>query len=105
MPGMLTGIAAVITALAGMITVVYQSDLLRSEAPGSAPTNSRGGDRLPANAGAAVPELQRENPPPGELGQVRVGHYAFKLLGSKLESYLTDANGKPQSSLSDYLFV
>ena len=96
MPGVLTGIAAVITALGGLIAVVYQSGLLSKEVPGSAPASSRGGDRLPVKVAAGVPEPPRENPQPGELGQVRVGHYAFKLLGTKLESYSTDANGNPK---------
>jgi hypothetical protein len=33
---------------------------------------------------------------PKYFGQVRAGHYVFKLLGTMLEPYSTDTNGNPQ---------
>ena len=91
MPGILTGIAAVITALGGMIAVVYQSGLLSREIPVAEATSALPKEKI--NAGAEPP---KENPQPDEPRQLRVGHYVFKLLGTKLESYSTDANGNPQ---------
>lgn len=87
MPGVLTGIAAVITALGGMIAVVYQSGLLSRQVLNPPPARPRVADRR---------AVEDAHPHSGELGQIRVGHYAFKLLRTKLESYSTDANGNPQ---------
>jgi hypothetical protein len=96
LPGILTGIAAVITALGGMIAVVYQSGLLRKEVPRSAPASPRDQNHSPVEAAAGTPESPKGNPQTDEPGQVRAGHYAFKLLGTKLEPYSTDKSGKLQ---------
>jgi len=57
----------------------------------------RGDQSQPAvKAGPGAAESPAAQPPPAEPGQVRAGHYAFKLLGSKLEPYSTDKNGNPQ---------
>lgn len=94
-PGILTGMAAVITALGGMLAVLYQSGLLSNEVPSSASTNSGGLTQLPVNA-TVVNEPTKENSPPNKTGQVSAGHYNFKLLSTQLESYSIGQNGKPQ---------
>lgn len=95
LPGVLTGIAAVITAVGGMIAVIYQSGLLGKEAPSSL-ASPRDQNHSPVKARPTAPDSRKGDPQPGEAGQVRAGHYAFKLLGTKLESYSTDKNGNSQ---------
>lgn len=96
LPGVLTGIAAVITAVGGMIAVIHQSGLFGKEVPISASAGAREQGHSPVKANPGAPESPKEDPQPGESNQVRSGHYAFRLLDTKLESYSTDKNGNPQ---------
>lgn len=90
LPGVLTGIAAVITAVGGMIAVIYQSGFLGKEVPSSAPTAHSS-----VKVGPGAPEPLKGDPQPEEPDQVRAGHYAVKLLDTKLEPYSADKNGNP----------
>jgi hypothetical protein len=96
LPGVLTGIAAVITAVGGVIAVIYQSGFFGKEVPGSAPAHPRDQNHAPVKVGPDALEPPSGNSQPGESGQVRAGHYAFKLLDTKLESYSTRKGGNPE---------
>lgn len=96
LPGVLTGIAAVITAVGGVIAVVHQSGLLAKWFPSSAPAGPRDQNQSPVKASPGAADPPRADPQPGEPGQIRAGHYAFKLLGTQLEPYSVDKNGNPQ---------
>jgi hypothetical protein len=92
LPGVLTGIAAVITAVGTILAVLYQSGFIHREVPtaASAPpqsTSPHEQSQAPANINPGVPESPKENSQASESAQVRAGHYAFKLLDTKLESY------------------
>lgn len=104
LPGILTGVAAVLTALGGVFAALHQSGLLTREAPAasaaSSPVASSGpkGQASPQTAEVTVADNASRSTTettPQSAEQVRAGHYAFKLLKTTLESYATDANGKP----------
>jgi hypothetical protein len=79
-----------------MIAVAYQSGLLGKEAPRSAPPSTRDQNHSPAKGSAGAAESPKGDSQSGDLGQVRAGHYAVKLLDAKWESYSTDKSGNPQ---------
>lgn len=96
LPGVLTGIAAVITAVGGVIAVIYQSGFFGKEVSRSVPDSPRDQNHAPVKVSPGALESSRGNSPPGESGQVRAGHYAFKLLETKLEPYSSDTGGNPE---------
>lgn len=73
-----------------MIAVIYQSGFLGKEVPSSASTAHSS-----VKVGPGAPESPTGDPQPDEPGQVRAGHYAVKLLDTKLEPYSADKNGNP----------
>jgi hypothetical protein len=97
LPGILTGIAAVISALGGMLAVVYQSGILEEKS--SLPTPVKESPEAASTPSTVTPSSEppesRNEGLSTEPEQVRVGHYVFKLLGSALEPYSTDASGRP----------
>lgn len=96
LPGVLTGIAAVITAVGGVIAVIYQSGFFGGEVPGHAPASLRDQNHAPVKISPGTFESSRGNSPPGESGQIRAGHYTFRLLDTKLESYSAGKGGIPE---------
>lgn len=113
LPGILTGVAAVLTALGGVFAALHQSGLLTRETPAanaaSGPVASSGpkGQASPQTAEVAVAgnaSRSTTETTPQSAAQVRAGHYAFKLLKTTLEPYATDAKGKP-AKLALRLFI
>jgi hypothetical protein len=78
-PGLLTGAAAVITAVAGLVGVLYQNGLL-GKGPAPAPATTRPPE------GVQVAARKPEQAAAGSE-TVRAGHYAFRLLDVKTEPY------------------
>ncbi|WP_426168868.1 hypothetical protein [Pseudoduganella sp. R-34] len=96
LPGVLTGIAAVITAVGGAIAVLHQNGLL-GKGTSSAVSSADHREQSPsAKISPSAPEAPKANSQPAELGATRAGHYAFKLLDTKVEPYSTDKDGKLQ---------
>ncbi|HNU11155.1 MAG TPA: hypothetical protein PKJ45_07295, partial [Rubrivivax sp.] len=95
LPGVLTGIAAVITAVGGLILALHQSGVFEKRAAN--PTSPDTRDQRPpvASAGKDAAQASAVNAQPGDAALVRAGHYTFKLLGTKLEPY----PGSAQKSL------
>jgi hypothetical protein len=85
-PGILTGIAAVITALGALLAILFQQGVIGGKTLSTAPAQS--------------PQKTIPGPTPHPSGatnqrQVQVGHFVFKLLETRLEPYAADASGKP----------
>lgn len=94
LPGVLTGIAAVITAVGGLVAVVHQSGLFGREAPRPASTGPRPQNQVVASASPAPAEAPKGDArQPGEPGQVRAGHYVFKVLATSVEPYAGEQSG------------
>ncbi|TVL97301.1 MAG: hypothetical protein CV087_22525 [Candidatus Brocadia sp. WS118] len=97
-PGILTGIAAIITALGGLIAVLYQSGVFGEKSSPAAPvkepaeTHSKPSSVTPSNEPHTAISQDSLSP---ESKQVRAGHYIFKLLGSALQPYSAGPNGQP----------
>lgn len=96
LPGVLTGIAAVITAVGGVVAVIHQSGFFGREVAGSAPSGPRDQNQAPVKASPGAIELPKVNSQPGASGQAHAGHYAFKLLDTNLEPYSTGQDGNPE---------
>lgn len=95
LPGLLTGIAAVITAVGGVIAVIHQSGLFGKARP-NPESIGREQSNAPQIASSGVigsPKLDSQS---GESEQVRAGHYVFKLLDASQEAYSTGKGGRPQ---------
>lgn len=99
MPGILTGIAAVITALGGLVAIVYQSGVFSRDTPAAVSSRPQQEASSPAlkvdtsNSASAPPPKETQ---PGEANQVRAGHFMFKVLSTKVEPYSVNADGSPQ---------
>lgn len=99
MPGLLTGIAAVITALGGLVAVYYQSEIHSRETPGTASTHPQQDAsslalKVDTAKGVTAPPLKELQPE--EANQVRAGHFTFKVLSTKVDTYSVNADGSPQ---------
>lgn len=96
LPGVLTGIAAVITAVGGAIAVLHQSGLFGKGTSSAASSADHREQSTSAKISSSAPAASKANSQPAELGEARAGHYAFKLLDTKVEPYSTDKDGKLQ---------
>lgn len=103
MPGILTGVAALITAVGGLIAVMHQGGKTASKVTPPAQEQTSVPAPKPDTAGSSaastnsnVPVAAGNEVPPGASNQVRAGHFLFKVLGTSAESYSTAADGKPQ---------
>jgi len=90
LPGILTGIAALVTAVGGLIVAAHQGGLIGKPAAGSAPAVSPDGRPAAANADGGAVAAAPAAPAPaafptGDTRTVRAGHYAFKLLDARWE--------------------
>jgi hypothetical protein len=98
LPGVLTGVAALITAIVGLLALLAQQGMLGRKEAVIGPLPSQ----LSADAGASpagTGETSASPAPvlPGAKDEVRAGHYVFRLLDMKVEPYATGADGKPTS--------
>jgi hypothetical protein len=89
LPGILTGVAALLTALGGLIAVLYQNDLLNSsKLPTSVPNSIESGAEKdgsePANEQTTTTDTNSNGYP---SVAVQAGHYSFKLLDTKIDPY------------------
>lgn len=101
-PGILTGIAAIITAVGGVVAIAYQGGLIGRHAPlaTSSGTPQEEGQTRSLDRTEPAPNLPplktRGNPsPPVGFRSVQAGHYVFKLLDSSIAPHSINANGKP----------
>ena len=96
LPGVLTGIAAVITAVGGVVAVIHQSGFFSGEVAGTAPAGPRDQNQAPVKVSPGAIESPEVNSQPGASGQAHAGHYAFTLLDTNLESYSIGQDGNPR---------
>lgn len=108
LPGVLTGIAALITAIGGIVAIVLQAP----RPPTAVPTKSTTGRiatpadgataRQPSPAAATDSRAAQQNPPDAGAPQtLQVGHWLIKLLSARAEPYPgSDASPKALLHLS-----
>jgi hypothetical protein len=122
-PGFLTGIAAIITALAGMTGVLYQNGVLggkeksslQDQPPkatvGPAPiasdpsqqlhvsmaprTRSSGPILDPREPASSVNLVPEELSNSASVSQIQAGHLVYKILAAQLTQYSVGKDGKP----------
>jgi len=114
LPGMLTGLAAVLTAVGGLIAVLHQSGYVGKDSPRHAtaaphtPPNPASPAAAPdvavPPATVAPPVASATEVPAGQANTVRAGHYLFKLLKTEQTPYSTGKDGRPQK-LAVRLFI
>ena len=92
----LTGIAAVITDVGGAIAVLHHNGLFGKGTYSAASSAVHREQSPSAKTGPSAPEAPKSNSQPAELGEARAGHYAFKLLDTKVEPYAMDKDGTPK---------
>ncbi len=122
MPGLLTGIAAIITALAGMTAVLYQNGVLGGKEkssvqgqppkavvrpepispdssqplhPANAPSTPSSEPTLDASKKTSSANTAPEKrSDPGSESQVQAGHLVYKILATRLNQYSVGKDGK-----------
>jgi hypothetical protein len=97
-PGILTGVAAVITAVGGIFAAIHQSGIFAGKRSPATPPAASAETHSTSSAVIASNDSHSSSNTdslPAQVAQVHVGHYVFKLLGSTLEPYSSDVNSKP----------
>ena len=83
-PGILTGIAAVITAVAGLLALLFQNGVIATH-----------GKVTPSQPPSQQQQPSSENPPDATADQTLAGHLLYKIVDRKVRQYAVGKNGKP----------
>lgn len=97
LPGILTGIAAILTAIGGLLGIIYQAGLWggKPSLPVREQIHSAAGMNQPSVAENGSDANNERASPPGKPLQAQAGHFVFKVLIVKREPYATDGSGQP----------
>ncbi len=104
LPGLLTAIATIITAIAGLLGVLHQTDLFRPKSDQSAVSPSATNPQAASPAGAIAPAAPSAAAPPaatsntakslasGQEVKLQGDTYIYKILEARLEPASTEHN-------------
>lgn len=95
-PGILTGLAALVTAIAGLITVLSQNDLLERRTKSETPEANILSTKEAETAVSSVPgHTSRVTLPEANVLEVQAGHFLFEILDLAVSPYALNSKGKP----------
>lgn len=94
-PGILAGLAALVTAIAGLITVLSQNDLLETKTKSETPESNIQSTKEPEPADSSVPgRTARVTLPAANVLEVQAGHFLVKVLDLAVSPYALNFKGK-----------